>query len=117
MLLHILVFMTHSPILEGELLHTVFEFLRPTLDTAAFLVAAMLNAFKLVVGKLGFVPIFHIEVLERSHLLFQSILLRAGQSQLGLGRIDINHCLFIFRLTDTADHCNCADHHDRRDPP
>ena len=51
--LHILVFLTHSPILEGELLHTVFEFLGPTLDTAAFLVTAMLNALKLVVGEPG----------------------------------------------------------------
>ncbi len=44
--LHILVFMTHSPILEGKLPHTVFEFLGPTLDSAAFLVTAMLNALK-----------------------------------------------------------------------
>ena len=73
--LHILVFMTHSPILEGKLPHTVFEFLGPTLDSAAFLVTAMLNALKLVVGDLGFVPEFHIEILERLYLLFQGILL------------------------------------------
>ena len=76
MLLHILVFMTQRPILEGELLHTVFEFLGPTFDTAAFLVATMLNALKLVVGNLGFVPEFHIEILERLNLLLQGILLR-----------------------------------------
>ena len=44
----------------------------------------MLNALKLVLGDLGFVPKFHIEILERPDLLLQRILLRASQGQLGL---------------------------------
>ena len=94
--LHIPIFLTHSPILEGELLHTVFEILGPTLDTAAFLVAAMLNALKLVVGDLSFVSEFHIEVLERLDLLLQGILLRTCSLQLQIRRLDVDHRLFIF---------------------
>ena len=51
--LHILVFMTQSPILGRELPHLSFEFLGPILDTAAFLVTAMLNTFELISGKPG----------------------------------------------------------------
>src|SRR5262245_51027281 len=104
MALHIFVFMTHSPILERELLYTVFEFLSPSLDTAAFLVATMLNTLKLVVGDLSLVPEFHIEIFERLYLLLQGILLGACPLQFKLCRIDVNHRFFILLLADTAHH-------------
>ena len=42
--------MAQSAILERKLPHSTFEFLGSTLDTAAFLVTAMLNALKLIVS-------------------------------------------------------------------
>src|SRR5205085_8750413 len=114
--LHVFILMTQRPILSRELAHTRFEFLGSIFDTSAFFVTTMLNTFELIPGELGFTPEFYIEILERPDLLLQRILLRASQGQLGLSRIDVDHRLFVLRLADTADHRDCADHHDRRHP-
>src|SRR5262245_38849244 len=102
--LHALVLLAKCSILESELPDLSFKLLGPALDTAAFLVPSMLNTLKLVAGGLGFVPKFHVEILERLDLLLQGVLLRACQGQLRLVRFGIGHCLFILLLTDTADH-------------
>jgi hypothetical protein len=101
--LHILIFLTQSPILKRELLHTVFEFLGPTLDATAFLITAMLNPLKLVASNLGFVPNFTLRSLR--------VLLAAPRhSSAHAFALDspnrLGHRFFIFLLTDTADHCD-----------